>query len=178
MCTRARKVTPGSYGLPAIVLAFFTAGMERKGRKKICSGKDLCFPPDIFGDSHSFVVVLAWRGLSYLFLLFALWGENRGWVFSSLLSHSWLVTPALPLRSRDSMPTPLIHPLVMHTLTLPLLFFSLLKHALMHTHLPTVMEQQFEGITQPSPDICSAPITMRAWLKGQNETVSPCFHCP
>ena len=65
MSTGATEVTPESYALSAVLLAFVTAGMKRDGeeRKKMCevdcAGEDLCFPRDIFGDSHSFVVVLA-----------------------------------------------------------------------------------------------------------------------
>lgn len=64
MSARAREVTPESYALPAVVLAFVTAGMRKEGGACVCEeecgGKYLCSPlPDIFGDSHSFVVVLA-----------------------------------------------------------------------------------------------------------------------
>ena len=45
-------------------------------------------PPDIFGDNHSFVVVLARRGLSYLFLLFLSGGKIEG---ESSLAYSLTV---------------------------------------------------------------------------------------
>jgi len=77
MSTEARVETAESYALSALVLVFVTAGIIETGRKgekkKDVSGrmwrKCLRFPRDMFGDSHSFVVVLARRGLSYLWRL-------------------------------------------------------------------------------------------------------------
>lgn len=89
MSTGARKVTPESYAPPAVVLTGMKskAGCVRQTVEEVIS---VFFPPppDIFGDNHSFVVVLAWRGLSYLFLLFLSWGKIEG---ESSLAYSLTV---------------------------------------------------------------------------------------
>lgn len=134
----------------------------------------------------SFVALLAWRGLSYLFLSLlsgGAGGGNRGWVLPSLLSHSWLVTPALPLRSGDSMPASLMHPVVMHILALPLCLSPpplLLPSSLSEsTHSRNhIFLQSWNGNLRESHKQDLTFITMRAWLKGQNESVSPSIHCP
>lgn len=62
MSTGACEVTPERYALPAVVLAFVTAGMKKKRcvRQNVEERISVSpLPPDIFGDSRSFVVVLA-----------------------------------------------------------------------------------------------------------------------
>lgn len=54
------------------IFFFITANIKRKEDKDVWEKKveKKNLPPDIFGDSHSFVVFWAWGGLSYLFIVF------------------------------------------------------------------------------------------------------------